>query len=81
MFIEGKRCRLCGGRITAMTPITDRRDSPLTAGDVRVPTLVPNGRYTAIEVVEYHHVYVGYCDRCSMGYSLDQMVDEEAVSA
>ena len=81
MFIEGKKCWRCGGRITAMNPITCRLDSPLTAGDVRVSTLVPNGKYTAIEVVEYHHVLVGYCNHCSMGYSLDQMVDEEAVSA
>ena len=81
MFIEGKRCRICGGRITSMNPITYRSDTPITAGDEMVSTLVPNGRYTAAEVVEYRHVFVGYCDRCSMGFSLDQMMDEEAVCA
>lgn len=79
MFIEGKACRLCGGRITAIDPITLRLDSPITANDQKVTRMEPTGDYTAVEVVEYRHSYVGYCKRCSMGFSLDQMVDAEGV--
>lgn len=75
MHIEGKACRYCGGEITEIEPIVVRCESPISGGDLRVSKTVPTGKYTATEVVEYHHMVVGYCDRCCMGFSLDQMVN------
>lgn len=78
MFIEGKVCHYCGGAITEIEPpIIVRSDSRMGDDDLKVSRLVPTGKYTSTEVVEYHHVVAGYCSHCNVGFSMAQMDDSD----
>lgn len=78
-WIIDKRCRICGGPITAIrSPIKVRSDDRMADDDEVVDVEVEGGnKYRSKVLTRYEHIVSGFCGRCGMGFSIAQMEDGE----
>lgn len=53
--------------------ITVRSRDMISPADKKVTRVVKGADYQGTAVAEYEHTLAGYCNRCSMGYAVDQM--------